>query len=103
MTTPSIQYNIKDMCVPFAWSCNIEVCYLLDWNRDSAEKGLGFAEGGRLKGLAVAAGGGRGGANIGGGNACVVGCKGCVAGSGTGGGVGLGTDAAGDSCGPLEL
>jgi hypothetical protein len=26
-----------------------------------------------------------------------------VAGSGTGGGVGRGTDAAGDSCGPLEL
>lgn len=60
--------------------------------------------GGRFNGLAVAAGGGRGGgANIGGGKECVVGCRGCVAGRGTGGGVGRGTDAAGDSCGPLVL
>jgi hypothetical protein len=50
--------------------------YLLDWKRDSAEKGLGLAAGGRLKGLAVAAEGGSGGANIGGGNGCVVGCRG---------------------------
>lgn len=78
-------------------------CYLLDWKRDSAENGLGLAAGGRLKGLAVAAGGGRGGANIGGGNGCAEGCMGWVAGRGTGGGVGRGTDAAGDNCCPLEL
>jgi hypothetical protein len=78
-------------------------CYLLDWKRDSAENGLGLAAGGRLKGLAVAAGGGRGGANIGGGKACAEGCIGWVAGRGTGGGVGRGTDAAGDNCCPLEL
>jgi len=78
-------------------------CYLLDWKRDSAENGLGLAAGGRLRGLAVAAGGGRGGANIGGGNGCAEGCIGWVAGRGTGGGVGLGTDAAGDNCCPLEL
>jgi len=74
-----------------------------DWKRDSAENGLGLAAGGRLRGLAVAAGGGRGGANIGGGNGCAEGCIGWVAGRGTGGGVGLGTDAAGDNCCPLEL
>jgi len=62
-----------------------------------------LAAGGRLRGLAVAAGGGRGGANIGGGNGCAEGCIGWVAGRGTGGGVGLGTDAAGDNCCPLEL
>lgn len=49
------------------------IMYLLDWNRDSAEKGFGFAVGGA--GIVDAALGAvaTGGANTGGGNGC--GCE----------------------------
>lgn len=70
---------------------------LLVWKSDSAENGLGLvvgggSEGSDVCGLELDTGGGSGAANIGGGNVCMP--------SGTGGGVGLGTDVAvaGDSC-----
>lgn len=83
----------ENFCVK-GWqsTTNTNISYLLDWNNDSAEKGLGFGTGlvGNPSGLAVdtAGGGNGGGANIGAGNGCML----------ARGGVGLGTDVAGDSC-----
>lgn len=66
-----------------------QVINSLVWNRDSAENGFGLvvgggSEGSEVCGLELDTGGGKGAANIGGGNVCIP--------SGTGGGVGLGTD-----------